>query len=50
MITLGIVDPTKVVRCALEFSASIAGMLLTTEAIIADEPKEKEEAHSHAGM
>ncbi|PIS03079.1 MAG: chaperonin GroEL [Chlamydiae bacterium CG10_big_fil_rev_8_21_14_0_10_42_34] len=41
MIDKGIVDPTKVVRCALQFAASIAGLLLTTEAIITDEPQEK---------
>lgn len=37
----GIVDPTKVVRCALQFAASIAGLLLTTEAIITEEVEEK---------
>ncbi|HSX26581.1 MAG TPA: chaperonin GroEL [Chlamydiales bacterium] len=41
MIEKGIVDPTKVVRCALQFAASIAGLLLTTEAIITDEEQEK---------
>ncbi|AXY73024.1 chaperonin GroEL [Paraflavitalea soli] len=44
----GVIDPTKVTRIALENAASIAGMLLTTECVIADKPK-KEEAHSHAG-
>ncbi len=42
----GVIDPTKVSRVALEHAASIAGMLLTTECVIADKPK-KEEAHSH---
>ncbi len=42
----GVIDPTKVSRVALENAASIAGMLLTTECVIADKPK-KEEAHSH---
>lgn len=42
----GVIDPTKVSRVALENAASIAGMLLTTEAVIADKPK-KEEAHAH---
>jgi len=37
----GIVDPTKVVRCAIQFSASIASLLLTTEAIITDEKVEE---------
>jgi chaperonin GroEL len=41
MVLHGIVDPTKVVRCALQFAASIAGLLLTTEAIITDEVQEK---------
>lgn len=41
MIEKGIVDPTKVVRCALQFAASIAGLLLTTEAIITEEEQDK---------
>ncbi len=41
MIEKGIVDPTKVVRCAIQFAASIAGLLLTTEAIITDEEQDK---------
>ena len=41
MIKAGILDPTKVVRCALENAASVACMLLTTEAIVADIPEEK---------
>jgi chaperonin GroEL len=50
MLERGILDPTKVVRCAMEFASSVAGMLLTTEAIIADEPSEQKEcAHSHHG-
>ncbi|MBS1626957.1 MAG: chaperonin GroEL [Bacteroidetes bacterium] len=43
----GVIDPTKVSRVALENAASIAGMLLTTEAVVADKPK-PEPAHSHA--
>jgi chaperonin GroEL len=46
MFKAGIIDPTKVSRVALENAASIAGMLLTTECVIADKPKE-EAAHSH---
>jgi chaperonin GroEL len=42
----GVIDPTKVSRVALENAASIAGMLLTTECVIADKPS-KEAAHSH---
>ena len=41
MVEKGIIDPTKVVRCALQFAASISGLLLTTEAIITEEEQEK---------
>lgn len=41
MITAGILDPTKVARCALENAVSIAAILLTTEAIVAEIPEEK---------
>jgi len=41
MIDAGVIDPTKVVRLALENAASIAGLLLTTEAVVADEPEEE---------
>ncbi len=44
----GIIDPTKVTRSALENAASIASMLLTTEAVITDEPEDEHEAP--AGM
>ena len=40
MVEAGILDPTKVVRCALENAVSVASMLLTTEAIVADIPQE----------
>jgi chaperonin GroEL len=43
----GVIDPTKVSRVALENAASIAGMLLTTECVIADKPKKEEAGHSH---
>lgn len=43
----GVIDPTKVARIALENAASIAGMLLTTECVIADKPKKEEAPHSH---
>jgi len=45
----GVIDPTKVTRVALENAASIAGMLLTTECVLADEP-EKEGAGMPGGM
>ena len=47
MIAAGIIDPTKVTRLAVENAASIAGLLLTTECVIADKPA-NEPAHSHA--
>ncbi|HVJ51191.1 MAG TPA: chaperonin GroEL [Aliidongia sp.] len=40
MVKAGIIDPTKVVRLALEGAASIAGLLITTEAMIADKPEQ----------
>jgi len=42
MVTKGIIDPTKVVRCALQDAASVAGLLITTEAMVAELPKKKE--------
>ena len=48
MMLKGIVDPTKVVRCALQFAASIAGLLLTTEAIITEEEQDKPAAAAPA--
>jgi len=55
MFKSGIVDPTKVTRFALQNAASIAGLLLTTEAMIAELPEEKPAAgggagHMHPGM
>jgi chaperonin GroEL len=40
LVAAGVIDPTKVTRLALENAASISGLLLTTEAVIADEPEE----------
>jgi chaperonin GroEL len=48
MLEAGILDPTKVTRLALQNSASVAGLLLTTEVMIAEAPKEEAE-HSHGG-
>jgi chaperonin GroEL len=45
----GVIDPTKVSRVALENAASIAGMLLTTEAVIADKPEPKNAAPAVPG-
>jgi chaperonin GroEL len=49
MIELGILDPTKVTRLALQNAASVAGLLLTTEVMIAETPKEEEHAHGAPG-
>jgi chaperonin GroEL len=38
----GIIDPTKVVRAALQDAGSVAGLLITTEAMVADKPEKKE--------
>ena len=45
----GVIDPKKVVRCALEYASSVASLMLTTEAMVADEPK-KEEPVPAGGM
>ncbi|HEY2345187.1 MAG TPA: chaperonin GroEL [Xanthomonadaceae bacterium] len=48
MLELGILDPTKVTRSALQNAASIAGLMITTEAMVGEVPK-KEESHGHGG-
>lgn len=53
MIAFGILDPTKVTRSALQNAASIAGLMITTEAMVADAPKKEEPAgggHGGGGM
>ncbi|HEU5057448.1 MAG TPA: TCP-1/cpn60 chaperonin family protein, partial [Kofleriaceae bacterium] len=56
LIDAGVIDPTKVVRTALQNAASVAGLLLTTEALIAEKPKKEEKGgggghgHDHGGM
>ncbi len=50
MIKDGIIDPAKVTRSALQNAASIASLLLTTEALVTDIPKEKDDAGMGAGM
>jgi chaperonin GroEL len=47
LIQQGVVDPTKVVRQALENSSSISGLLLTTEALVAELPEKEDEGHGH---
>jgi chaperonin GroEL len=50
MFKAGVIDPTKVARTALENAASIAGLLLTTEAVICDKPDDKSGGMGDAGM
>ncbi len=49
LVKAGIVDPTKVVRSALQNAASIASLLLTTECVVTDIPEKKEEGQGHGG-
>jgi chaperonin GroEL len=49
MVKAGIIDPTKVVRTALQDAASIAGLLVTTEAMIAEKPERKAPAGGPPG-
>jgi len=49
MVKAGIIDPTKVVRTALQDAASVAGLLITTEAMIADKPEKKAPAGGPPG-
>jgi chaperonin GroEL len=42
LIAAGIIDPTKVVRCAIQNAASVASLMVTTEALVADVPKKEE--------
>mgnify|MGYP005621496991 CR=1 FL=1 len=49
LIGSGVIDPTKVVRIALQDAASIAGLLVTTEAMIADRPEKKDPMMGGAG-
>jgi chaperonin GroEL len=53
LVASGVIDPTKVVRSALQNASSVAGLMLTTEALVADKPKDDEPAgghgHDHGG-
>src|SRR5881396_3051432 len=52
MFEAGIIDPTKVVRCALQNAASVAGLMLTTEVMVTEIPEEKKApagGHSNGG-
>jgi chaperonin GroEL len=53
LVAEGVIDPVKVVRSALQNAASVASLMLTTEALIAEKPKDEKPAggggHSHGG-
>jgi chaperonin GroEL len=49
LVKAGVIDPTKVVRTALQNAASVAGLMLTTETLIAEKPKKEEKGGGHAG-
>src|SRR5688572_13027926 len=49
LIEQGILDPTKVTRLALQNAASVAGLLLTTEVMVAEAPKDEEHGHGMPG-
>jgi chaperonin GroEL len=51
LVQMGVLDPTKVVRTALQNAASVAGLILTTDAMVAESPKEESQGgHGHGGM
>jgi chaperonin GroEL len=50
MVEMGILDPTKVTRSALQNAASVAGLMITTEAMVAESPKEEKPAMPGGGM
>jgi chaperonin GroEL len=55
LVQMGVIDPVKVVRSALQNAASVAGLMLTTEALVAERPKEEKKAppgggHTHGDM
>ena len=49
MIAMGILDPTKVARTALQNAASVAGLMITTEAMVSELPQEEKAGHGPAG-
>ncbi|MBN2886266.1 MAG: chaperonin GroEL, partial [Chromatiaceae bacterium] len=50
MVEMGILDPTKVTRSALQNAASVAGLMITTEAMVAEEPKDESAMPAGGGM
>ena len=50
LVEMGVLDPTKVVRCALQNAASVAALILTTDAMVAELPKDEGHTHGGGGM
>ncbi|MGQ0751899.1 MAG: chaperonin GroEL [Betaproteobacteria bacterium] len=50
LVEMGVLDPTKVARTALQNAASVAGLILTTDAMVAESPKEESAHAGHGGM
>jgi chaperonin GroEL len=50
LVVAGIIDPTKVVRVALQNAASVAGLLITTEAMVAERPEKRAQSLPQGGM
>jgi len=50
LVEMGVIDPTKVVRFALQNASSVAGLMLTTDAMVAELVEEKKGGHAHGGM
>ena len=50
LVKAGIIDPTKVVRCALQDASSVAGLLITTEAMVGEKPEKKSGPSAPGGM
>ncbi len=50
LVQMGVIDPTKVARTALQNAASVAGLMLTTDAMVAELVEEKKGGHAHGGM
>ena len=49
LVKAGVIDPTKVTRTALENAASVATLLLTSDALVAEKPKEEKAPAGHGG-
>ena len=50
LVASGVIDPTKVVRTALQDAASVAGLLITTEAVVGEAPEDKASGGAGGGM